>query len=157
MKLRAAKLADIPSLLLIEHSCFPLGIAFGGPQIRRLLRSETAFCFVAQGQGARDTQSQIAGWAVGLIRHHATGLSARIYTLAIDPDCQGQGIGKLLTDHLLKLFKRHKVRHVYLEVRTSNAKAIALYEKLGFVKVQELPGYYENGEDGIRMRLRLPC
>jgi len=42
-------------------------------------------------------------------------------------------------------------------VRTSNDRAIALYEKLGFVKVQELPGYYENGEDGIRMRLRLPC
>lgn len=153
MLFRRARLTDLPSLLLIEHSCFPLGIAFNPPQIRRLLRNERAHCIVAAGQGARGTDSKIAGWAVGLVRQHRTHRSGRIYTLAIDPDCQGQGLGRLLTNQLLRTFKRLKVRHVYLEVRTSNDRAIALYEKLGFVKVRDLPGYYEDGADGIRMRL----
>ncbi len=152
MLLRRARLSDLPSLLLIEHSCFPLGIAFSPPQIRRLLRNERAHCIVAAGQGPRGTDSRVAGWAVGLIRQHRTRRSGRIYTLAIDPDCQGRGIGRLLADHLLRTFKRLKVRHVYLEVRTSNHRAIALYEKLGFVKVRDLPGYYEDGAAGVRMR-----
>ena len=39
-----------------------------------------------------------------------------------------------------------------LEVRVSNADAIALYEKLGFVRRASRPGYYtDNREDALIM------
>lgn len=155
MPLRPARLSDLPSILLIEHSCFPLGVAFGPAQVRRLIRNPRALCRVATGSGAKGTTSNIAGWAVGLIRHHQRSKSARIYTLAIDPDCQGQGFGRLLVNHLLAHFRRQKVQHVYLEVRADNEPALKLYERLGFARFRELPGYYEDGNDGVSMRLRL--
>ena len=154
MFLRPARLTDLSSLLTIEHTCFPLGIAFNPPQIRRLLRNDRAHCIVAVDQGD-NTKNRIAGWAVGLIRQNHHHPSARLYTLAIDPDYQGQGLGRLLTNRLLRTFKRQKVQHVYLEVRTKNDRAIALYHAMGFTKVRELPGYYEDGADGLRMRLTL--
>ena len=38
-----------------------------------------------------------------------------------------------------------------LEVRTTNASAIALYEHLGFRKQETIPKYYEDGADAYRM------
>ncbi len=151
MFLRDASTADLPSILLIEHSCFPLGVAFGPAQVRRLLRNPRAYCRVAQGAGARGTSSDIAGWAVGLIRRHRHSKSARLYTLAIDPDCQGQGVGRLLVEDQLAHFRAEGASRVYLEVRSDNTRAIGLYEKLGFKIVRKLPKYYEDGRDGVRM------
>jgi len=38
-----------------------------------------------------------------------------------------------------------------LEVRTTNASAIALYEHLGFRKLETIPKYYEDGADAYRV------
>ena len=42
-----------------------------------------------------------------------------------------------------------------LEVRASNAAAIALYEQLGFQHVGRRRGYYPDGEDACLMNLTL--
>ncbi len=44
---------------------------------------------------------------------------------------------------------------VSLMVRARNRSAIALYRDFGFRRTAKAPGYYENGEDGVRMLLRL--
>jgi ribosomal-protein-alanine N-acetyltransferase len=44
---------------------------------------------------------------------------------------------------------------VRLEVRADNAAARALYAKLGFAESGQLPGYYEDGADGLRLTLDL--
>ena len=43
-----------------------------------------------------------------------------------------------------------------LEVRVSNAAAIALYEQLGFLQVGRRKGYYQDGEDAILMNMDIP-
>jgi ribosomal protein S18 acetylase RimI-like enzyme len=42
-----------------------------------------------------------------------------------------------------------------LMVRRSNAVALQFYERRGFTAVRRAPGYYENGEEGLVMRLTL--
>jgi len=75
-----------------------------------------------------------------------------ILNVGVRPDHWRQGIGRaMLTD----LFTRaHGVSHLgfTLEVRVSNAGAIALYRSLGFIDHGVRPRYYsDNNEDALIM------
>jgi ribosomal-protein-alanine N-acetyltransferase len=152
---RPARTADVPGLLLIEHSCFQPEEAFTIRQIRGLVENPNVLCRVADGLGPPGTGLTIAGWCVALIRQHRGHRSGRIYTLAIDPACRGKGIGRLLLNDALRELRERGVRHVYLEVRADNDRAIALYEKAGFECVRLLPDYYDEGRHGISMKLTI--
>ncbi|MGV0813302.1 ribosomal protein S18-alanine N-acetyltransferase [Mycolicibacterium boenickei] len=76
-----------------------------------------------------------------------------IHTIGVDPDFQGQGIGRRLLDDLLDFASGGAV---FLEVRTDNEPAIALYESAGFVNIGLRKRYYRvSGADAYTMQ-RLP-
>lgn len=76
-----------------------------------------------------------------------------IHTIGVDPDCQGRGIGRRLLDDLLEFASGGAV---FLEVRTDNEPAIALYESAGFVNIGLRKRYYRvSGADAYTMQ-RLP-
>ena len=71
---------------------------------------------------------------------------------AIYPDYQAQGLGKYFFSWLLSDIVNHNLRYARLEVRTSNQRAIALYQKFGFQIITRLSNYYHlDGEDGYKM------
>jgi [ribosomal protein S18]-alanine N-acetyltransferase len=73
-----------------------------------------------------------------------------IHTIGVDPDYQGQGIGRRLLDELLAIAFGGSV---FLEVRTDNAAAIGLYESVGFVTVGLRKRYYRvSRADAYTMR-----
>jgi ribosomal-protein-alanine N-acetyltransferase len=73
-----------------------------------------------------------------------------VHTIGVDPAYQGQGIGRRLLEELLK-FTDGGV--VYLEVRTDNEVAIALYCSMGFEQIGLRRRYYRvSGADAYTMR-----
>jgi [ribosomal protein S18]-alanine N-acetyltransferase len=73
-----------------------------------------------------------------------------IHTIGVDPDFQGQGIGRGLLDRLLAIASGGVV---FLEVRTDNAAAIGLYQSAGFANVGLRKRYYRvSGADAYTMR-----
>ena len=53
-----------------------------------------------------------------------------------------------LTEAVLAFAKENGFEQLNLEVRSDNARAIALYRKFGFEKVGEFPGFFKvRGED----------
>lgn len=73
-----------------------------------------------------------------------------IHTIGVDPDFQGQGIGRGLLDRLLAIASGGVV---FLEVRTDNAAALGLYQSAGFVNVGLRKRYYRvSGADAYTMR-----
>jgi len=73
-----------------------------------------------------------------------------IHTIGVDPAYQGQGIGRQL---LLRLFELADGGTIFLEVRTDNAAAIALYESEGFTRVGVRKRYYRiSGADAYTMK-----
>jgi len=73
-----------------------------------------------------------------------------VHTIGVDPAYQGRGIGRRLLDALLE-FADGGV--VYLEVRTDNEAAIALYRSVGFDQVGLRRRYYRvSGADAYTMR-----
>lgn len=77
---------------------------------------------------------------------------AHITTIAIDPVHQRRGLGDLLMERLFVEAEANDCHAMTLEVRASNAPAIALYEKHGMVSSGLRPRYYsDNDEDAIIM------
>ena len=70
------------------------------------------------------------------------GNEGHITNVAVDPDYQGQGMGRKLMEKLVEAVKPLGVDSMTLEVRPSNTRALALYEKLGFKSVGRRPKYY---------------
>lgn len=67
-----------------------------------------------------------------------------ITNVAVDPDYQGQGLGRRLMNELTSRVKALGVDSMTLEVRPSNTVAINLYTSLGFLSVGQRPKYYTN-------------
>jgi len=65
-----------------------------------------------------------------------------ILNLCIDPSHQGSGQGARLLSHMLETCRQKGAERALLEVRASNRPAIALYERFGFSRIGERPGYY---------------
>ena len=80
------------------------------------------------------------------------GHTARLYSLAVDPQQRGRGIGGLLIRQLAEHLSP-AITVLSLEVRSDNLAARALYERLGFTLYENLPGYYLDGGDGVRLRV----
>ncbi|ATM88586.1 MULTISPECIES: ribosomal protein S18-alanine N-acetyltransferase [Yersinia] len=99
-------------------------------------------------------EQQIVGFAITqTVLDEAT-----LFNIAIDPQHQRRGYGRLLLEHLIAQLESREIVTLWLEVRASNAGAIALYESLGFNEVSVRRNYYPsaNGrEDAIMMALPL--
>ncbi|KRE25326.1 ribosomal-protein-alanine acetyltransferase [Mycobacterium sp. Soil538] len=73
-----------------------------------------------------------------------------IHTVGVDPAYQGQGIGRAM---LRRLVEYADGGTIFLEVRTDNEAAIALYESEGFTKMGVRKRYYRvSGADAYTMK-----
>ena len=76
-----------------------------------------------------------------------------VMNVAVHPDHRRQGIAEKLMEQLVAGLKERASHALMLEVRASNAPAIALYEKLGFTQVGCRRNYYRNPkEDALILR-----
>ena len=73
--------------------------------------------------------------------------------VAVSPDCRRRGIAERLITALVENLREQGSHCLTLEVRASNAPAIALYHKLEFSQVGRRPNYYRNPrEDALILR-----
>ncbi len=78
-----------------------------------------------------------------------------IDNVVVAPAQRGRGIGSMLIESLLEAGRDRGIRDFTLEVRVSNAPAIRIYEKAGFVSEGIRPHFYEHPvEDASIMWLR---
>jgi len=78
---------------------------------------------------------------------------ANITNIAVDNSLRRQGLGRILTEALLRLARCYDCISVTLEVRPSNEAARALYDSYGFQIVGVRPRYYSQPvEDALLMR-----
>lgn len=83
-------------------------------------------------------------------------LDAEIFNIAVLPSFRGQGTAGRLLDSFRYFCRSLNVRHIWLEVRESNAPAIAFYIKHQFEKAGLRRGFYARpAEDAVLMRLEL--
>jgi [ribosomal protein S18]-alanine N-acetyltransferase len=86
---------------------------------------------------------------------------AQILNVSVVPDARRQGLGRTLLRRFVDDAKRMGAEQVFLEVRTSNEPAIALYRSESFAPIARRTGYYPGArpedprEDALVMRREL--
>jgi len=93
---------------------------------------------------------------VGEIHAYTSGLYCFSHvftelTIAVDPDCQGKGVGrKLFEQFLSEIINNHsKILRIELIARESNQKAITFYQSLGFEKEGLLKNRIKNPDGSL--------
>lgn len=76
-----------------------------------------------------------------------------LLNLAVWPQYRRLGLARRLLSAMITIGGRAGAESFFLEVRPSNAGAVALYESHGFKVTGRRPGYYEDGEDALLMTL----
>lgn len=146
IRYRQAERDDLDALLQIEQQSFRSDL-LSRRQLRYLLTRANAFTLLAA------SGSTVVGYCIYLTP--ALPRPARLYSLAVSPAFRGRGIASTLIKKVLDHSRRLGYAHCRLEVRKKDRKARRLYEGFGFVKLEELAQYYQDGADGIRMERRL--
>ncbi|MEO0399024.1 MAG: ribosomal protein S18-alanine N-acetyltransferase [Pseudomonadota bacterium] len=80
-----------------------------------------------------------------------------ILTIAVDPACRRQGIGRALLQALADRAAAAPISTLFLEVAADNAAARRLYETNGFVAIGSREGYYRSGDSAILMKRIFNC
>lgn len=77
-----------------------------------------------------------------------------LLTIAVDENFRRQHIGTFMIEKMIEIARFKKCKKVFLEVDQTNAGALALYEKFGFVREFVRKKYYGEN-DAIVMSLKL--
>lgn len=137
----------------LEAILFPGDDPWGVDAFRAELRAGHHY-LAARTPGERVDRGLLVGYA-GLALMPARSVSqqaeAEVHTIGVDPDHQGRGIGRALLEGLLGAADGIGAV-TYLEVRTDNASALALYRATGFEVVGTRRRYYASGADAYTMR-----
>ena len=140
--IRKASSSDVPALLVIEERCFSSD-RICSRQMHYLLTQAKATTRIAV-DGA-----MAVGYGLCLLP--ALPRPARLYSLAVLPHWRGQSLARRLAEGLLAELESLNYSRCRLEVRGSQTNVRSFYQSLGFNPIAELPGYYQDGEDGLRM------
>ena len=142
IKICPAVLADIPAIAAIEAASFP------DPWSEKGLEDCLKYSFSTM------LTARLGERIVGFCCLYQVLSEGEIVNVAIDPKFRSRGIGRQMLDGLLSLGKDRGVTRFLLDVRLSNAPAIALYEKAGFKTLTIQKNFYSNPvEHGWLMEL----
>jgi ribosomal-protein-alanine N-acetyltransferase len=132
----------IDQVAALERACF--SHPWSREALTEELWNEAAVILVAEGE-----DGTVLGYA-GLQTVLDEGY---LNNVAVDPRFRRQGVADQLLAAFVR-FGREKLAFLTLEVRASNAPAIALYAKHGFGEVGRRKNYYDDPqEDAVLMTL----
>ena len=87
-----------------------------------------------------DRGNQVIGYSILSV----AAAEAHILNLCVDPGFRNLGYGERLLNEIIDRARYAEVEAIFLEVRPSNANALALYRKKGFRKIAKRPAYYQS-------------
>ena len=134
---------DIFSIAELEKSCFP------DPWNFRMLAD--AFF----GENTLTVAAEEAGRLIGYAFAQVAEEEADVANVAVAEGSRRRGVASSLLAAMEAGLRERGVRTLFLEVRVSNAAAMALYLRHGYVGVYARKRYYGNGEDALVMRKKL--
>lgn len=153
--LGSLRYSELPHVLAIERESFPSPWSLG--MFAMELAKPSTIRIAARTRQAEARPKPVAG-EPKLVGYLICSRYAEVWHLmnvAVAPSFRRRGIATGMVRELLGRLERDP--RVTLEVRESNAGAIAMYEFLGFRAAGTRPGYYpDNGEAAVIMWLNPP-
>ncbi|WP_235681341.1 ribosomal protein S18-alanine N-acetyltransferase [Tomitella gaofuii] len=142
--------ADAHACAALERLLFAGESPWPAAAFAEELRAPHTRFFAARRSSPQHPRPWLVGYA-GIALLGGAEPESEVHTIAVDPKVQGRGVGRRLLALLLAEADAHG-GPVFLDVRTDNAPAIALYRSEGFENVGLRPRYYQpSGADAYVM------
>ena len=143
LELKPLTAEDLPQVLELDQACFG-GLWSKDGYLREMESPNSTLLILPSPVNSDHLMGLGCLWSIVEEAH--------ITIMAVHPDFQGQGLGQLILLGLLRDAWIRGLERATLEVRDTNAPAIALYEKFGFKTAGRRKGYYKaTGEDALIM------
>lgn len=144
---RSLAVGDLDEVMIIES------LAYSFPWSRGNFVDSLQAGYVAERRN--DTDGALLGYFIAM-----PGLQElHLLNLTVAPACQGRGLGHALLERVLECARQRLDEQVWLEVRQSNDRAIALYRRHAFIETSVRRAYYPGSqgqrEDAVVMRCQL--
>ncbi len=146
VEIRPMTKADVPAVKIIEDDLFPIDA-----WTESLFLDELAQVLLSREVAVAVNADLIVGYA----SFRYVGKQGDINTVAVSRSAQGKGIGTMLMDWLEAQAEKYKVREIFLEVRSDNEAAIAMYTARDYQRIDIRRNYYGNTIDAIIMRKKV--
>ncbi len=133
--------ADACEIAVLSRRCIEQGLRwrYTPALVRRLLRKRSANVIVARDR------HHFAGFGIMSYGEHCANLDL----LAVPAAYRRRGVGRQIIAWLEKVALTAGIASIFVQVRTRNRSAIRFYRRLGFVDVDEAPGYYQGRESAV--------
>lgn len=125
---------EFDELYSVEEACF-----FGEVTRERLFAetNDPMYITVVEKRGGK-----IIAFALGRV----VADEGELYQIGVLPEFRRLGIAERMLSELLPLMEKRGAVQCFLEVRSKNGAAAALYEKCGFEKISVRRGYYPDDD-----------
>lgn len=138
---------DLPDVIAIENDVYP------HPWTRGNFLDSLYSGY--QAWTLREPSGALAGYFLLMLAVD----EAHLLNISVRRDLQGHGAGRMQLDKVLGVARENGMTSVLLEVRPSNLRALAVYQRYGFVQIGRRKGYYPAEgnvrEDAIVMRFHI--
>ena len=145
MKVRRGQATDLPELIKLEADSFEPSRCESGDVIKRSLNSPHQEVWVCVDG------DQVFGALFLRIHKH----SCRIYSIAVDKQLRGKGIGRVLLEHARGRALARGCRSIFLEADGRNHALLSWYAANGYKQVKIIRGYYGPEWDAVRFHMNL--
>jgi ribosomal-protein-alanine N-acetyltransferase len=142
MEIRKALPCDASRISELEKEIF--SDPWSERSVTDTITLDGAMCYVALTDG--ELQAYILGRIIPP--------EGEIYRIATAPNKRKRGIAYRLLDYMTKCERGRGLERLFLEVRSKNLAALALYRTFGFEKIGVRKNYYKNPDDDATVMLK---
>lgn len=139
----------------LDAIVFPcLGSLDGCRRLMREIRGKSGFLPAATWLIARGTTPESLQWCGTIQGVAERGGVGMIQNVGIVPGHRGLGLGRCLVERAVAGFRMHGLERASLEVTVDNARAMRLYQQLGFRRTRTVykvvePGAAESADEAV--------
>ncbi|USS84939.1 GNAT family N-acetyltransferase [Fructilactobacillus myrtifloralis] len=141
-------MTDLPDLIKVDRAAYGKKVKWSPKRFQAGLKNrDNRFYLILRHE------DELVGFICIMISRQQT--CCHIENLAILPQFQKRGLGYFLTTTIIERAREMGLHCVIFTCRKSNEKSQSLVQDLGFVKVDEKPDYFDDGEAAVDYRLHL--
>ncbi len=144
---RNAETCDLDFLNLLEKKAFPSFQQNARKNIKNGIKSSLQKIFIVE---IGIQKEPIASFVLFQYKK-----LLRIYSIAVLPEYQNQGIGEKLLKYIFEFALHHQLDKITLEAHSQNTKLIRWYNNRGFKSIEEVQNYYGDGENAIKLEYKI--
>ena len=150
-EIRRAQVEDLAEVLRIERTVAEAP-HWGESIYRDILLQDSGQVTLNRALFVAVDSERVLGFVVAAV----VAGQAELESIAVDPERRRLGVGRALSDAIMVWGREAGAREMLLEVRSANAEARALYDRLGFKQTGLRRGYYSDPpDDAVLMSVSL--